>query len=113
MHSGPGRCVSGESGPVAGLLFLALTDDHPGEFQRTTDLHAPEGTVWREVLKLLYRMGGVESWPSRVDFVLWLQNEVVPLLRFAVNGEPLPGEVEDAGDVDEEAKPEQTMRQVA
>lgn len=58
----------------------------------------PEGTAWREVQKLLHRMGGVESWPGRVDFVPWLQNEVVPLLRFVVHGEPLPGEAGDIGD---------------
>ncbi|MEW9616932.1 hypothetical protein AB3G45_24300 [Shinella sp. S4-D37] len=73
----------------------------------------PDGTGWREVQKLLYRMGGVECWPGRVDFVPWLQNEVVPLLRFAIHGEPLPGEVEGAGDVDGEAKPEQSTRQAA
>lgn len=70
----------------------------------------PEGTVWREVQKLLHRMGGAESWPGRDDFVPWLQNEVVPLLRFVVHGEPLPGEVED---VDEEATPEQVERRAA
>jgi len=70
----------------------------------------PEGTVWREVQTLLHRMGGVESWPGRDDFVPWLQNEVVPLLRFVVHGEPLPGGVEEA---DGETIPEQVERRAA
>ncbi|WPE23499.1 hypothetical protein ShzoTeo12_47190 (plasmid) [Shinella zoogloeoides] len=73
----------------------------------------PAGTGWREVQKLLYRMGGVESWPARVDFVPWLQNEVVPLLRFAVHGEPLPGEVDEIGNADGEAACDQDSRQAA
>ncbi len=34
-------------------------------------------------------MGGVEKWPERTEFVGWLQSEVVPLLRFVVQGEAL------------------------
>ena len=46
----------------------------------------PEGTVWRKVQDLLHRMGGA-GWPERAEFVPWLENEVVPLLRFVVHGE--------------------------
>ena len=35
-------------------------------------------------------MSSDEKWPVRSKFVPWLQNEVVPLLRFAVHGDPLP-----------------------
>lgn len=55
----------------------------------------PDGTNWRKVQALLHRMGGTEDWPDRASFVPWLQNEVVPLLRFVVHGEPLPGDVEE------------------
>ncbi|CAN7171090.1 restriction endonuclease [Pararhizobium sp. LjRoot238] len=40
----------------------------------------PDGTAWRKVQALLQRMGGVDGWPDRTDFVPWLQNDVVPLL---------------------------------
>lgn len=73
----------------------------------------PKGTVWRQVQDLLYRMGGVEEWPAKVDFVPWLQNEVVPLLRFVVHGEPLPGEVEDVDDGDEKVLPDEGIREAA
>lgn len=55
----------------------------------------PDGTNWRKVQALLHRMGGTEDWPDRASFVPWLQNEVVPLLRFVVHGEPLPGDAEE------------------
>ncbi len=55
----------------------------------------PDGTNWRKVQALLHRMGGSEDWPDRSSFVPWLQNEVVPLLRFVVHGEPLPGDTEE------------------
>lgn len=69
----------------------------------------PDGTNWRKVQALLHRMGGTEDWPDRASFVPWLQNEVVPLLRFVVHGEPLPGEVEEeqaGSDVAVEIEPE-------
>ncbi|WP_275785408.1 hypothetical protein [Pararhizobium gei] len=47
----------------------------------------PEGTVWRKVQDLLYQMGGADDWAKGRAFVPWLQNEVVPLLRFVVHGE--------------------------
>ena len=58
----------------------------------------PDGTDWRKVQALLHRMGGAEDWPDRSAFVPWLQNEVVPLLRFVVYGDPLPGDAEEEED---------------
>lgn len=49
----------------------------------------PEGSAWRKVQALLHRMGGVDGWPERTEFVGWLEGEVVPLLRFVVHGEAL------------------------
>ncbi len=49
----------------------------------------PDGSNWRKVQALLHRMGGVDGWPDRTDFVGWLQAEVIPLLRFVVHGEAL------------------------
>ncbi|WP_417423056.1 hypothetical protein [Hoeflea sp.] len=51
--------------------------------------HLPEGSAWRRVQALLRRMGGVDSWPDRTKLVPWLQDEVIPALRFVVHGEPL------------------------
>lgn len=62
----------------------------------------PEGTVWRSVQDLLHRMGGADNWPERAAFVPWLQNEVVPLLRFVVHGEAVAGkrDTDEADDTD-------------
>ncbi|MBY2964315.1 hypothetical protein HF251_16730 [Rhizobium leguminosarum] len=49
----------------------------------------PEGSAWRKVQALLHRMGGVDGWPDRTEFVGWLQDEVIPVLRFVVHGEAL------------------------
>jgi hypothetical protein len=60
----------------------------------------PKGTAWGKVQALLYKMGSKETWPAREDFVPWLQNEVVPVLRFVVHGEALPGDAEDQPQAD-------------
>ncbi|NTJ45371.1 hypothetical protein G6L28_22660 [Agrobacterium larrymoorei] len=60
----------------------------------------PEGSAWRKVQALLHRMGGVDGWPDRTDFVGWLQGEVVPLLRFVVHGEALASTEDDVAVVD-------------
>ncbi len=68
----------------------------------------PEGSAWRKVQALLHRMGGVDGWPDRTEFVDWLQGEVVPLLRFVVHGEALPSTENDVAVVDKRdlAQPE-------
>ncbi len=58
--------------------------------------HLPEGSAWRKVQALLYRMGGVDGWPERTEFVGWLQDEVIPALRFVVHGEALTSTEEQA-----------------
>jgi hypothetical protein len=63
----------------------------------------PEGSAWRTVQALLHRMGGVDGWPERTEFVGWLQDEVIPALRFVVHGEALTSteeepEIADASD---------------
>lgn len=64
----------------------------------------PDGTVWRKVQDLLHRMGGADDWAKGRAFVPWLQDEVVPLLRFVVHGEAIAETEVDliaASDVDE------------
>ena len=61
----------------------------------------PADTMWGKVQAVLYRMGGsIEAWPGRDDFVRWLQGKVVPVLRFVVHGEALPGDAEDHVEAD-------------
>lgn len=60
----------------------------------------PDGTAWQKVQALFLVMGVVESWPVKENFVPWLQNDVVPLLRFVVHGEALPGDAEDHVEAD-------------
>ncbi|WEX89027.1 hypothetical protein PZN02_001568 [Sinorhizobium garamanticum] len=65
--------------------------------------HLPTGSAWRTVQALLHRMGGVDGWPDRTEFVGWLQDEVIPALRFVVHGEALTSteekpEIADASD---------------
>lgn len=64
----------------------------------------PQETPWARVQTLLHRMGGVEDWPGREEFPGWLQDEVIPLLRFVVHGESL--EKEDDGEESEQATAE-------
>ncbi|MCD2178236.1 hypothetical protein [Rhizobium sp. C1] len=54
-----------------------------GEFER--------GTAWHKVQVLLYKAGAPDAWPDRAELVGWLQNEMLPVLRFILDGEPLPG----------------------
>jgi hypothetical protein len=64
----------------------------------------PDGTVWRRVQDLLHRMGGADDWAKGRAFVPWLQDEVIPLLRFVVHGEAIAETEADlltASDVDE------------
>ncbi|MFP5077411.1 hypothetical protein ACLE20_08880 [Rhizobium sp. YIM 134829] len=49
----------------------------------------PEGSNWQRVQSLLLTMGESASWPGKSDIVFWLENEVIPLLRFVVHGEPV------------------------
>ncbi len=55
----------------------------PGTFDKDT--------AWYKVQMLLFKAGNAEAWPDRIDFVPWLQNEVLPCLRFVLDDEPLPG----------------------
>lgn len=62
-----------------------------GEFEK--------GSAWHKVQVLLYKAGAPDAWPDRAELVGWLQNEMLPVLRFILDGEPLPGFalVEDEG----------------
>lgn len=50
----------------------------------------PEDTPWGRVQRMLHLMAFEDKWPVRTDFVPWLQDEVLPLLKFTVHGDPLP-----------------------
>lgn len=61
--------------------------------------HFEKGTAWHKVQLLLYKAGAPDAWPDRAELVAWLQKEMLPVLRFILDGEPLPGFdlVEDEG----------------
>ena len=46
-------------------------------------------TAWRKVQRLLYRLGDSPRWPGRAVFPAWLVDDVLPMLRFVVHGEPM------------------------
>lgn len=71
----------------------------------------PEDTMWGKVQAALYVMGGsADAWPKRDAFVDWLQNEVVPVLRFVVHGEPMIRSAIDTERRDEDNENEQLDR---
>lgn len=46
-------------------------------------------TGWGQAQRLLHRLGMEPDWPSSADFGPWVRDEVLPMLRFVVHGEPL------------------------
>jgi hypothetical protein len=56
---------------------------HPGTL--------PKYTSWGAAQTVLERLGGKDNWPGREEFPGWLTNTVLPVLRFIVRGEELPG----------------------
>lgn len=44
---------------------------------------------WGRFQKALHKLGGSASWPDRQAFRPWIVDEVYPLLKFVVRGEPL------------------------
>lgn len=60
------------------------------------DRHKPapvefeEGSGWARLSRLLYCLGGKETWPPARELRRWLEEEALPLLRWGSNDEPLP-----------------------
>ena len=46
---------------------------------------------WGGVPVLFSRLGDTPRWPGKAEFPAWLLDTVLPMLRFVVNGDPLPG----------------------
>lgn len=69
----------------------------------------PVETPWARVQALLYQMGSVEAWPGRAEFPAWLQEEVIPLLRFVVHGECLDGEAGKEEAAEDSIPPDTTL----
>lgn len=61
--------------------------------QNWTPAKLAEDTPWSKVQALLYLMGSLDTWPEQRALVPWLQSTVLPLLRFARDGEALPATI--------------------
>lgn len=62
--------------------------------------------AWGKTQCVLRQLGGQNDWPGREEFRRWLAEEVLPVLKFAVKGEPLPGfAAEVANDQSDGAEP--------
>ncbi|MDZ7603083.1 MAG: hypothetical protein U1A06_17100, partial [Hoeflea sp.] len=48
-----------------------------------------KSTGWGQAQKLLHRLGMEPDWPGSTEFGPWVRDEVMPMLRFVVHGEPL------------------------
>lgn len=48
-----------------------------------------KSTGWGQAQKLLHRLGMEPDWPGSTEFGPWVRDEVLPMLRFVVHGEPL------------------------
>jgi hypothetical protein len=76
-----------------GILNTLVAPLKVGEFAHETWYpgRLPEGAGWRKVQAILSKLGGGDAaWPERTLFVPWLQNEVLPPLRFVLEGTPFP-----------------------
>jgi len=73
------------------LLASAVAPMH-SSFNERGNLSSGEGegsATWRKAQRLLYRLGDSPRWPGRTEFPAWLVNDVLPMLRFVVHGEPM------------------------
>lgn len=48
-----------------------------------------KSTGWGQAQRLLHRLGMEPDWPGSTEFGPWVRDEVLPMLRFTVHGEPL------------------------
>nr|CAD6630513.1 hypothetical protein RNT25_04449 [arsenite-oxidising bacterium NT-25] len=73
------------------LLSSAIAPMHSG-FNERGNLRPGDvegSTAWKKAQRLLYRLGDSPRWPGRTEFPAWLVNDVLPMLRFVVHGEPM------------------------
>lgn len=49
-----------------------------------------EGTCWAKLTRLLFQIGGKDTWPPARELQRWLREDALPLLRWGANGEPIP-----------------------
>ena len=70
---------------------------------KTTQYGTSSG--WGRFQKALHKLGGSASWPDRQAFRPWIVDEVYPLLKFVVRGEPLTdGSEMSPEDIEAEAR---------
>lgn len=57
---------------------------------RLMPAYLPSYTPWERLRAVLAHMHSESRWPAETYLLRWLNDEVLPILRFAVHGEPLP-----------------------
>lgn len=83
----------------AGVIFHYIATPltlRIGSYLGPDDL--PIYTPWERLGSVLTHMHSEHRWPSETNLLPWLNDEVLPLLRFAVQGEPLPPVMADASE---------------
>ncbi|MBL0370888.1 hypothetical protein JJB09_02495 [Rhizobium sp. KVB221] len=50
-----------------------------------------QSSTWGRLQAALHQLGGSGVWPTNAAFKTWIVDEVYPLLKFAVRGEPVAG----------------------
>lgn len=84
---------------ACGLKTNAFGDTEPADL--------PEGSGWRRVMDVISLLGRPDNdWPKRAELRTWLEDEVVPTLRWALgDGEAVEVEVRPTPSIDvEDAK---------
>jgi hypothetical protein len=57
---------------------------NPANASQTRVIPFPEGSPWREVVELLWILGGRASWPPE-ELAPWLSDTVLPALAWSIN----------------------------
>ena len=75
---------------VLSMTIAPIVSNSFAENQNWTPGPMAKDTAWSAVKSILFLLGG-DGWPDRAEFPRWLTGTVLPVLRFAVHGEELPG----------------------
>ncbi|WLR96209.1 hypothetical protein [Shinella sumterensis] len=81
---------------AAGLLRSAIFPERI-DASRAANPGADDALLgWGGVPALFGRLGDSPRWPGKDEFPTWVTGTVLPMLRFVVHGDPLPGAHQEA-----------------